>query len=210
MNSKILAILDLVSIIGAIVTSIAYIIFMAILVMGIEVKMHQDQLLLVSIVGAVSGLGITWMLKGQGVVWASKEPESIKVMQEYRRVNNKMSKNKKLHTIRFHLISSGIIDIFTKLLTVGASTYLAIMIFMEGNGDFSLIGLAIVNVLMFLSFGILALSKSYSYYINEHIPAIVEKTQRLLDASAVGSTKEIKDELEQAVQVRSEEVQIIT
>ena len=100
-------------------------------------------------------------------------------MQEYYKVLNKNKNIKKLKTIDRFMIINAIYDIFIKGLSVGATTYFSIMIFTEGNGDFSLIGLAVVNILMFLSFGILALSKTYDFYINEHLSAIVEKTNKL-------------------------------
>lgn len=185
MNKKIINILNWVGAIGAVITAVAYIIFIIVLIVGIEAKMEQDQLLLVSAVGAVSGLAITFMLRGQGVVLAANEEESKIIMDEYYRVLNKNRPTKKLHTIKWHIMISSIKDVLIKGVTLAATTYYSVVIFMEGNGDFSLIGLAIVNVLMFLSFGILALSKAYKHYLNEHLSAVQEITKRLKESNGI-------------------------
>lgn len=185
MNKKIINALNWVGAIGAVITAVAYIIFIIVLIVGIEAKMEQDQLLLVSVVGAVAGLAITWMLRGQGVVLASNEEESKIVMDEYYHMINKDKPTKNLHTIKWHVMISSIKDILIKGITIGATTYYSVVIFMEGNGDFSLIGLAIVNVLMFLSFGILALSKAYKHYLDEHLSAIREITKRLKESHGI-------------------------
>ena len=185
MNKKIINALNWVGAIGAVITAVAYIIFIIVLIVGIEAKMEQDQLLLVSVVGAVAGLAITWMLRGQGVVLASNEEESKEVMDEYYHMINKDKPTKNLQTIKWHVMISSVKDILIKAITIGATTYYSVVIFMEGNGDFSLIGLAIVNVLMFLSFGILALSKAYKYYLDEHLSAIREITKRLRESHGI-------------------------
>ena len=134
---------------------------------------------LFSVLSAVVGLGISLMLRSQGVLFAKNEDISKVVMSEYYRVLNKTKKKKKLHTITWFMAWSLVGDIFTKLITMAASTYLVIFIFIEGNGDWSLIGLSLTNILMFICFGLLALNKAYDKYLNEHIPVIIEITERL-------------------------------
>jgi len=161
---------------GAVISAISYIIVIIVLVVGIESKMEMQQLLLVSIIGAVAGLLITFMLRAQGVILASNEPENKIVMTEYRKALNKKKKLKKLHTINHYVIKKFVFDIFTKALTIAASTYFMVSIFSQGNGDTSLVGLAFANTFMFISFGILALRGSYIYYNEDHIEAVKQIT----------------------------------
>lgn len=181
MNEKVSNILLWTGAIGAGISGIAYIIIMTVLVVGIESSMAQDQLLLVSILNAIAGLLITFMLRGQGVALASNSSENKKVMDEYRTILNKTKPVEKLRTITWFVGWKSILDISTKAMTVAISTYAMIFIFMEGNGDISLVFLAIANVFLFISFGILALRGAYNFYNNDHISAIKSRIQILKD-----------------------------
>lgn len=178
MNDKVERILLYVGAIGAVIASLAYLFIMVTLVVGIEAKMDQGQLIVVSVIGAAAGIMITWSLRGQGIALAANEEESKTVMKEYHQVINKTKKAKSLRTIKYHVVVQSITDIGTKVITVGLSTYFMVSIFMEGAGDLSLIGLAVANILMFISFGILSLRKAYKFYIEEHLAAIREITAR--------------------------------
>ena len=57
-------------------------------------------MLLVSILGALTGLSVTFMLREQGVAFAKSEPGSKEIMQAYYKVLNKHKKPKSLHTIK--------------------------------------------------------------------------------------------------------------
>ena len=165
--------------IGALITAVAYIVIMVVMIVGFEKSMKMEQLITVAILGAVSGFLITLMLRGQGVALASNEPNSKEIMANYYELRNKKKEQKKLHTIAWHVNINAIKDIFTKVLTVGATTSMSLYIFLEGSGDFGLLGLGFVNILMFIAFGIMALVKAYNFYIEEHLPAIVEISKRL-------------------------------
>lgn len=167
--------------IGAIITSLAYIIFLVIIVLGMETKVMSNQMILISGAGALAGFGITIMLRSQGILLAKDEEESKRIEKEYNIARNKSLNTKKLRTIGWHVTLHTIRDLFTKVLTLAAGTYFSISIFMEGNGDFALIGLGIMNILMFFSFGIIAMNKAYNYYKENHLRALEERTIRLLE-----------------------------
>lgn len=190
MTNKVKNILLYTGSIGAIISAVAYIIITVVLVLGFETQMEMDKQILFSIIGAVDGLLITLMLRSQGIALAKNEDESKKVMAEYYQVINKTKKSKKLHTITYYYIKDFIIDIFVKAGVIALTTSLMLYIFMDGSGDFGLIGLAISNILMFACFGIIALSKFYSLYIEQHIPVIKERIIRIKDELAYVQAKE--------------------
>lgn len=190
MTNKVKNILLYTGSIGAIISAIAYIIITVVLVMGFETQMEMDKQILFSIIGAVDGLLITLLLRSQGIALAKNEDESKKVMAEYYQAINKTKKSKKLHTITYYYVKDFIIDIFTKAGIIALTTSLMLYIFMDGSGDYGLIGLAISNILMFACFGIIALSKFYSLYIEQHIPVIKERIIRIKDELASVQAKE--------------------
>lgn len=184
MTNKVKSILLYTGSIGASISALAYIIITVVLVLGFETQMEMDKQILFSIIGAVDGLLITLMLRSQGIALAKNEEESKKVMAEYYQAINKTKKSKKLHTITYYYVKDFIIDIFTKAGIIALTTSLMLYIFMDGSGDYGLIGLAISNILMFACFGIIALSKFYSLYLEQHIPVIKERIIRIKDELA--------------------------
>lgn len=167
--------------IGAALTAVFYLLAIIILVTGIENTLTQEKQLLYSLIGAITGMIMMYLLREQGIALAANELESKKIMSEYYKALNKTKKLKQLKTIGYYRVLWLIIDVFTKGVTVMASTLGIIYIFIEGNGDLGLILLATANLFLFTTFGIIGLSKAYNKYINEHLPAILERTQKLID-----------------------------
>lgn len=190
MTTKIKQALIYVGSVGALISAIAYIIVTVVLIMGFTTSMSGWQQGLFSFIGAVAGLSITVMLREQGIALASNEEYSKKVMKEYRALLNKEKPLKKLHTISYHRIIHLIIDIFSKMISIAAMTYFILYIFIEGSGDYGLIGLAIANIFLFISFGLLALARAYDFYIEEHIPAVLERINKLNQVRLVALERE--------------------
>ena len=190
MNNKIKKLLEYTGIAGSIISALAYIIATLVIVWGFETRLEMEKQILFSILGAFTGLMITFFLRGQGVSFAKKEPESQKIMREYYEKINRKKTIKQLHTIKFYLIMQTIQDVIFKGVSVAFSTYFILYIFMEGNGDMSLVFLAISNILMFACFGLVALSKAYDKYLDEHIPAIREIIKKLDQARSIAQKEE--------------------
>jgi hypothetical protein len=188
MTHKIKGILLWVGTAGAIISAVAYISLTVVMIMGFQTKMDLNQQLLFSIIGAVVGISITWMLRGQGVAFAKEEPESKAVMAAYHKAINKTKRIKQLHTIVWHVTVMSIIDIVTKVATVAVSTYFMLYVFMEGSGDYGLLGLAFANLALFVSFGILAMARAYDFYMIEHLAAIKERTDQMGSVPSKGET----------------------
>lgn len=185
MNTKVKKFLEYTGIAGSIITAIAYITATLVIVWGFETKLEMEKQILFSLLGAFTGLMITFFLRSQGVIFAKKDPEAEKVMKEYYEKMNKKKTIKQLHTIKHYLIVQTILDVIFKGISVALSTYFLLYIFMEGNGDLSLIFLAVANILMFACFGLVALSKAYDKYLDEHIPAIREIIAKLDQARSI-------------------------
>lgn len=161
--------------ITAAISALTYIVITAVMVFGFEQRLDANKRLLFTILGAVDGFLISVALRTQGVQLAANKPESKTVMKKYRDLLNKNKPLKKLHTIEHFMIISMFKDALIKALTVAASTYLVLYVFLEGNGDISLLLLALANILIFTGFGMMNMAKAYDYYLDEHISAIEAK-----------------------------------
>lgn len=164
---------------GAIVAAVAYIIMIAVIVRGFQSDLDQEKQILISILGAIVGMTITYMLREQGITFAKEKPHSVEIMNEYNELMNKIKKIKKLRTITWFMFWATFKDFFTKGVTIAGSTYLIFYLFREGNGDYSLFLLALSNIVMFAGLGLWAMQKMYDIYLENHIPAIESRIERL-------------------------------
>ena len=175
---------------AAVISVLAYMVITVVMIVGFESDLEAQNQILFAVLGACVGLVITFSLRGQGIAFAKREQESQDVMKEYHAALNKRKKEKELKDITHYVFWATIKDIIIKGITVGVSTYYVLYIFMQGNGDWSLIGLALSNLLMFSGFGLVALSKTYDKYIEEHIPVIRERTKKII-ADQIDKDKEV-------------------
>jgi len=175
----------------AIISALSYIILAFIMIKGFSSAIDVKNQLVFSILGAAVGLVIAFSLKQQGIAFAKQEKESKTVMTAYYDELNKSKKEKDLHTITHYLVISTIKDIFIKGLAVAISTYFILNIFREGSDDWSLLGLAISNIFLFIGFGLMALSTSYDKYIQEHIPVIKALTSKIKERNQTKVTLDL-------------------
>jgi Na+/melibiose symporter-like transporter len=185
MNTKVKKILEYTGIIGSAISALAYIMVTVVIVWGFESALDIQKQVLFAVLGAFTGLMITFFLRGQGVIFAKKEDISKIVMKEYYEKLNKKKTIKQLHTIKYYIIMQTLLDIILKGVTMALSTYFVLYIFMEGSGDYALVFLAVSNILMFTCFGMVALSNAYDKYLDEHIPAIKEIIIKLDQARSI-------------------------
>ena len=184
-NEKLINILLYTGIYAAFISAVAYLVITYVIVSGFESALDQQKQILFSALGALFGVMITGLLRSQGIEFAKQLPDCKETMTAYHTALNKTKTIKKLRTIKFYMVFHTIKDVFLKAGTIAASTFLILYIFMEGNGDYSLFLLAVSNICMFAGFGLIALAKTYNFYIEEHIPTIKEIIIKLDQAGSV-------------------------
>jgi len=170
-EQKIQPILQYIGAIGAALMSVAYVIAVSIMIVGFTY--HQTVgAITFSLVNAGVGLIIMQFLKVQGVLFAENDPENRAIVTEY---YGTRTKDKKPHSMRFYWITSAAKDIFTKGVSTAATTFGLVYIVIEGSNDYSMLLLALVNLIMFFCFGLLSLNNAYNYYYNSFIPYVKEQ-----------------------------------
>ena len=169
-EKKIQPILQYVGAIGASLMSIMYIITVVILIIGFKAQSIQNTLVF-AIINAIVGLIIMQFLKIQGISFAKNLPENIEIVKQY---YNTKTKDKKIQSIKYYWISSLIKDFISKGLSVAFTTAGIIYIVIVGSNDYTLLLLALVNLILFICFGLLALNNAYEFYNNKHVPYMQE------------------------------------
>ena len=179
MQEKLINVLKYIGIIGATICSVAYIFVVIVLIQGFKVE-TTTQTVIFAVVNAIVGFIIMQFLKVQGEQFAKNKPENKKIIDEY---YNSKTKDKKLRSMRYYWVTSIIQDIFTKVLTVFASTFGIIYIVVVGSNDWNLLMLAFVNLLLFICFGLLALNNAFEFFNNKHIPYMIEKIREVNESN---------------------------
>ena len=169
-EKKIQPILQYVGVIGATLMSIMYIITVVILIIGFKAQSIQNTIVF-AIINAIVGLIIMQFLKIQGISFAKNLPENIEIVKQY---YNTKTKDKKIQSIKYYWISSLIKDFISKGLSVAFTTAGIIYIVIVGSNDYTLLLLALVNLILFICFGLLALNNAYEFYNNKHVPYMQE------------------------------------
>lgn len=164
-EDKIKPILTFIGLIGAVVTSVAYVILVIVLIKGFQYQQTIQTVIFASANAAV-GMIIASFLKYQGISFAKELPENQEVIADY---YSNRTKDKKNRSIQYFWVTSTIKDVIFKGLSVAASTLGLIYIVIIGSNDWSLLLLALVNLLLFICFGLLALNQAYDYYNNVYI-----------------------------------------
>ena len=170
-ETKIKPVLSYVGSIGAGLMCIAYIIVVFVLIRGFHATVIFNTLLFAA-VNAIVGFVIMQFLKIQGISFAKLIPENDEIIKEY---YSTRTKDKKPRSMQFYWTTSVIKDIFTKCISVAITSAGLIYIVIQGSNDWNLLLLAMVNLIMFVCFGFLALVNAYEFFNNKFIPYMKEK-----------------------------------
>lgn len=184
-------VLEFIGIIGAVVSSIAYVILVYIMVKGVPSIKSVTQTAIYAGINGVMGFLILQCLKLQGTSFAKNLPENRTLVKQY---YGEKTKDKKAHSLKYYWATSVVKDLFTKVLTFAFAVFGITYIGFTGNGNSALIGLAFVNILMFLSFGLVGLIKSYEYYNNSFVPYMKDQIEQIGQKVQIDDNKQLNNE----------------
>ena len=191
MQEKLINLLKYIGIMGASICSFAYIIVVVVLIQGFKAE-KTAQTIIFAVVNAIVGFIIMQFLKVQGEQFAKNKAENKPIIEEY---YNSKTTDKKLHSMKYYWITSVFKDILTKVVTVFISTVGIVYIVVVGSNDWNLLMLALVNLLLFICFGLLALNNAYEFFNNRHIPYMLAKINEIKTKTApisvVGDTSSV-------------------
>jgi len=172
---------------SAIISSLAYIIITIVMIRGFTADLELENQVTFAIIGAVVGVSITISLVMQGVSFAKRDDEAQKVMSEYYEAMNKTKKEKELKTIDHYIARVIFKTVIFRGASVAFTSFFVLYIFIEGNGNWALLGLAFANIFIFIGFGLVGLSNAYDFYLKQHLPAIRELTRKYSNKEEEGN-----------------------
>lgn len=160
----------------SVVMAIAYILVVFVLIEGFKVERLLNTTVF-SIITAAIGFCIMQMLKIQGQSFAKNLPANKDVLDKYSKRNSDNNKQRKYKSLKRYWITSAMSDIAFKCLTLALTSIGMIYVMIEGSGDYSLLILAGVNLLMFAGFGLIALCKAYDFFNEEYVPYMLHEIE---------------------------------
>lgn len=186
-EEKIKPILTYIGAIGAGLTSIAYIILVVVLIKGFQFR-QPTQTIVFAVANAAVGMIVASFLKYQGVSFAKGLPENQSIIEDYYKSRTRDKKN---HSIQWFWFVTTIKDVIFKGVTIAASTLGLVYIVIVGSNDWSLMLMAIVNLVLFICFGLLALNQAYEYYNNVYVNYMREQLTRAKDGYVKNDITEV-------------------
>lgn len=160
------------------ISGVAYLILLFIIINGFESNIGNTSLIVFLVVGAVDGVLINLSLRIQGIDFAKVTDEAKTVLNLYNGLKGADIETKTMPMWLF-MIFNVIKDIIFKGGSIVFTLYFSITIIVEGLGDFTYMYLGIFNVLMYFGFGLLSMSKAYDHYMENEIPRIKIKYEKL-------------------------------
>lgn len=180
-ESKIKPMLQYVGVVGAVLMSIMYIICVVVLIIGFQAHSIQNTIIF-AVINAIVGIIIMQFLKIQGISFAKSIPENAEIIKQY---YNTKTKDKKIHSINYYWTVSVIRDIIFKGISIAFTTAGIVYIVIVGTNDFNLLLLALVNLILFICFGLLALNNAYEFYNNKHVPYMQEMIKQRISKKEI-------------------------
>lgn len=155
----------------AILLAICYFVGAIVLINGLDKALGTQQLIMYAIYNGVMTFLIVFSLGVQGNDFAKdKNKDTIKELNDL-----KPKKQKKIHSMVFYWSIEIPKKIFFKVGWAWFSTLAVTTIFVDGNGDMSLLLLVAVNAIMSFGTGLLFLTKTYDYYNNNQVALMKQK-----------------------------------
>ena len=169
--------------------AISYFIGAIILIRGLDQALGTQALVLYAIYNGIMTVLILFSLGIQGQVWARDHNKDI-----VKRLNDlKPKKEKKIHSMTFYWCTQAPIKIIMKVGWAIFSTLAVTTVFLQGNGDYSLLLMIAMNIILSAGTGLLFCSKTYDYYNDNQVPLMKQEIELLESRDSVNA-KEAKDD----------------
>lgn len=160
----------------SVIMALAYILVVFVLIEGFKAESLINTTIF-SVITAAIGFCIMQMLKIQGQDFAKNLPQNKEITKRYSERNIINGKKRKFKSMKCYWTTSVIKDIVVKCATLALTSIGMIYIMIEGSGDYSLLFLAAVNLLMFAGFGLISLCKAYDFYNEEYVPYMLNEIE---------------------------------
>ena len=160
-----LKLLNNIGVIGAILAAVADIVFVIIMVVGVQIIAIWETIVIYAVVNALIGLLINFLLRYQGQKYAEIENEELCRQYYERRV-----KEKKYLSMSAWTALKTLQDILIKGCTTAFSIFGIIFISITGSRNPIQILITVATLILFACFGLIAMNCAYCRFYNVQVP----------------------------------------
>ena len=148
-----------IGVIASIISGIVYLALICLVVYGVYIQGNDKQTMWTMLaINTAFGLIFTFLLRYQGEIWGKDEHKEL--MQQY---YTQKSKSHKLHSMRWFWVTSTIKTLIFKGGFIAVSSWGIMELAFQGSREYVYLALAIVNAVLFVAFGLIALYGAYQF-----------------------------------------------
>lgn len=172
-HEALLRLLNNIGIIGAVLAALADIIFVVIMVVGIDIQADMNSILIFAAVNALIGILINVLLRYQGQKYA--ELENAELCKQF---YNKRAREKKYMSMEKWFTIQVVKDILFKGCTTAFSVFGAIYITIKGSKNPIQLLITLATLVLFACFGLIAMNSAYGRFYNVQVPYMRVELQK--------------------------------
>lgn len=164
-HAALLKLLNNIGVVGAILAAVADIVFVIIMVLGVQIDTDFNAIIIFAVVNALIGILINVLLRFQGQKYAEIENEELCT-----KFYNKRVKEKKYISMNVWMTLKTIQDFIIKGATTSFSIFGVIYISIVGSKNPIQILLTIGTLILFACFGLIGMNAAYYRFYNIQVP----------------------------------------
>lgn len=185
-HAALLKLLNNIGVIGAILAAIADIAFVLIMVLGVQIDVDLNAIVIFAVVNALIGILINVLLRYQGQKYAEIENEEL-----CKKFYKKRVREKKYMSMGKWMSIKIVEDFLIKGATTSFSIFGIIYISITGSKNPIQILITVATLILFACFGLMGMNSAYTRFYNIQVPYMTLKTEK--------ENKEHDDDRRQAV-----------
>lgn len=165
-HEALLKLLNNIGVIGAILAALADIVFVVIMIVGVNIHADMKSIVIFAVVNAMIGILISVLLRYQGQKYAEIENEEL-CKKFY---NKKARRKKKYISMGVWMTLKTIQDIIIKGCTTAFSIFGMIYITIQGSKNPIQLLITLATLVLFACFGLIGMNSAYCRFYNIQVP----------------------------------------
>lgn len=164
-HEALLKLLNNIGIVGAVLAAVADIVFVIIMVVGVDIKANLTSVIIFAVINALVGILINFLLRYQGKKYAEIENDEL-----CKKFYNKKVKEKKYISMGIWMTLHTIKDFIIKGCTTAFSIFGIVYISIQGSKNPIQILMTFATLILFACFGLMSMNSAYVRFYNIQVP----------------------------------------
>lgn len=185
-HEALLKLLNNIGVVGAVLAGVADLIFVIIMVMGVDVKANMNAIIIFAVVNALIGILINVLLRYQGQKYGEIENEEL-----CKKFYNKRIREKKYMSMTMWMTLKTVQDVLIKGITTCFSIFGILYITIVGSKSPVQILITLASLVLFACFGLIGMNSAYCRFYNIQIPYMqmrIEERENGSDGSNIDNS----------------------